>query len=107
MKREFRFHSKLYLGDSIDEKKLGRIKRRLLLHPLLAKVYLIMPSANPSDQLDIIEAKEFARTYYNGRIFTIVGVAESKSEAIRIIKRMAEDCILEKGNCNLREFLSC
>lgn len=101
------FHEKLYIGASIEMKKMGKIKKKLTKAPLLAKVFLILPASNPNDQLDIMEAKELAQPHYRGRVFHVLGIASDKREAMGLVERMAIDCVKERGDCNLREFMAC
>ena len=103
----FAFHEKLYWGNSIDEKKMGKIKKMLIMSPLLAKVYLITPASNPCDQLDILEAREFSQPHYRGRSFRVLGIASDKGEAMALVERMTIDCLNNRGDCNLREFMEC
>ena len=101
------FHEKLYLGDSIETKKVGKIKKKLQKAPFLAKVFLILPASNPHDQLDILEAGELAQPHYRGRVFLVLGIASDKGEAMGLVECMAADCVKERGDCNLREFMAC
>lgn len=101
------FHEKLYIGDSIETKKLGKIKKKLQKAPFLTKVFLILPASNPNDQLDILEAKELSQPHYRGRVFLVLGIASNKGEAMGLVERMAVDCVKERGDCNLREFMAC
>ena len=91
----------------MEEKKMGKLKKKLQKAPFLTKVYLIMPASNPNDQLDILEAKELSQPHYQGRHFCVLGIASDKGEAFGIIERMATDCVKERGDCNLREFMAC
>lgn len=105
--RSVTFHEKLYIGDSIETKKLGKLKKKLQKAPFWAKVFLILPSSNPNDQLDILEAKELSQPHYRGRIFLVLGIAADKGEAFSLVERMATDCVKERGDCNLREYMAC
>ena len=101
------FHEKLYIGGSIETKKMGKIKKKLQKAPFLAKVFLILPASNPNDQLDILEAKELSQPHYRGRRFLVLGIASDKGEALGLVECMASDCVMERGDCNLREFMAC
>lgn len=107
MVKRLKFHEKLYLSESISEKKLDRLKRKLEKKPLLANVYLIVPAGNPDDQLDIFDARQLAQPYYRERSFTVVGMASGYVEALQLIEQMAQDCMRERGDCRLREYLAC
>ena len=101
------FHEKLYIGGSIETKKLGKIKKKLTKAPFLAKVFLILPASNLNDQLDILEAKELAQPHYRGRVFLVLGIASDKGEAMGLVEHMATDCVKARGDCNLREYMAC
>ena len=49
MVKKIIFHSRIYLGESIAEKKLDKLKKRLENKPLLSNVYLIVPATNPEE----------------------------------------------------------
>lgn len=104
---KFEFHKRLYLSESMEEKKLDKIKRRLRSKPLLANVHLIMPAGNPMDQLDIMDARQLVQPYYAGKSFLVVGIAADHGEALQLLERMVQDCLRERGDCNLREYLEC
>ena len=107
MIRKIKFRDKLYLGESIEEKKLDKIKRRLQLKPFLANVYLIVPAGNPEDQFDIFDARQLVQPYYAGKAFFVVGIAADYKEALLLIEQIAKDCLKERGDCKMREYLLC
>ena len=55
MSKKLTFSEKLYIGESIDIRKLDKIKKSLWNAPVLTKIFLITISINPAEQLDIIE----------------------------------------------------
>lgn len=101
------YHPGLYLGESINEKKLDKLKRRLEEKPLLCGAVLITLSQNGSDQLDIFEARQLAQRYYAKHPPCVVGVAGSRKEAFALVERMARECLRERGDCALKEYLLC
>ena len=103
----FIFHKKLYFSEGMEDKKLDKIKRKLRSKPFLADVHLIMPAANPKDQLDILDARQLIQSHYKGKTFLVVGIASGYGEALQLIERMVQDCLRERGDCNLREYLEC
>lgn len=104
---KFKFHQKLYLSESMEEKNLGKIKRKLRTRLLFADVYLIVPAGNPLDQLDILDARQLVQSHYKGKTFLVVGLASDYTEALQVIERMVQDCLRERGDCKLREYLVC
>ena len=105
MTRKLIFREKLYLGESIEEKKLDKLKKKLQSKPLLAGVHLIVPAHNPNDQLDIFEAKQLVQPHYKTEVFYVIGIAGSQKEAFSLIEQMVQECLRERGDCRLREFL--
>lgn len=101
------YHPNLYLGDSINVQKLDKIKRKLENKPLLADVYVIALSANPEDQLEFYAAKQLAQRYYGKNPPFVVGIAGSYDEAVRTVERLTQDCLRERGDCALKEYLLC
>ncbi len=107
MVKKIVFHKYLYTGESITEKKLDKIKKRLEKKPLLSNEYLIVPASNPNDQLDIFNAKQLAQPYYKKQSFLVIGIAANYTEALQIIEQIVQECLKERGDCKLREYLTC
>ncbi len=101
------YHPRLYLGESINTKKLDKMKRKLEGKPLLTGVVLITLSKNPSDQLDIFEARQLAQRYYQKNPLYVVGIAGSREEAVGLVEQMVKECLRERGDCALKEYLLC
>lgn len=107
MVKKLTFHSRLYLSESIAEKKLDKLKKRLEKKPLLSNVYLIVPAANPMDQLEIFDARQLAQSFYQKEHFLVIGIAADYKEALQLIEKMVQDCLAERDDCNLREYFVC
>ena len=107
MTERVRYHSKLYLSDGITEKKLDKIKKKLEKKPLFSGVFLIAVSANPSDQLDIFAARMLAQSYYEKNPPYVIGITESHEEAVSLVEQMVRECLKERGDCALKEYLLC
>lgn len=107
MPERVRYHSKLYLGEGIKEKKLDKIRKKLEERPLLSGVFLIAVSANPSDQLDIFEARQLVQSYYVKNPPYVIGIAGSRKEAVSMVEQIVRECLLERGDCALKEYLLC
>lgn len=102
-----RYHPKLYLGDSVNVKKLDKIKKKLENKPLFSGVFLITLSRNPSDQLEIYDAKQLVQSYYKKNPPYVVGLAGNHEEAVDLIVQMTEECLINRGDCRLKEYLQC
>lgn len=97
----------LYLGDSISEKKLDKIKKKLEKNPILSGVFLIAISNNVSDQLDIFDARQMIQSYYRKHPPYVVGIAGSWEEAVELVERLVQECLKARGDCALKEYLLC
>ena len=101
------YHPRLYLGESIKERKLEKIKRKLENKPLLSGVVLIAISPSVSDQLEIYEARQLAQNYYRKNPPYVVGIAGSREEAVDMVGQLAQECVQKRGDCALKEYLLC
>ncbi len=107
MTEKFQYHPRLYLGESISESKLDKIKKRLKKQPLLSSVYLITVSENPRDQLDIFAANQLVQKFYSKHPVYVIGIASDYEEAVAIIEIIVQECIKARGDCALKEYLLC
>ncbi|MCM1111844.1 MAG: hypothetical protein NC399_01175 [Muribaculum sp.] len=107
MNRRLVFYPELYLGEGIKEKKLDKIKRRLIQKPLLAGVHLIVLARNPDDQLEILDARQLAQRYYESHALDVVGIAGDYEDALQLVERMTQECLDRRGDCKLKEYLTC
>ena len=101
------YHSRFYLGESMDEKKLNKIKRKIEEHPLRHGYFLITTARNGVDQLEIFSCRLLAQSYYQKNPPYVIGIASDYDEALGILKRIVEECLKERGDCLLREYLEC
>ena len=107
MGRRLTFCSELYLGEGIDKKKLDKIKRKLIYKPYLANVYLIALADNPSEQLEFFDARQLVQHYYEKRQTKVIGIAKDYTEALDIVERITQECLDKRGDCKLKEYLTC
>jgi len=105
MSKNLTFSKKLYLSDSIDYKKLDKMKKKLLYAPILSKLFLITISTNEQDQLDILESKYLTFPFYNAHPLFVVGLAKTNSEAIQLVEKMFQDCLDQKNHAKVKSFL--
>lgn len=101
------YHPRLSIGESIREKKLDKIKKKLESRPLLSGIFLITLSENESDQLDIYEAKLLAQGYYRRNPPVVVGLAGNYDEAVGLVEQLVRECLKARGDCALKEYLLC
>lgn len=107
MNRMLEFYPELYLGEGIKEKKLDKIKKTLIQKPLWAGVYLITLAKNPVDQLEILDARQLAQRYYESHTLSVVGIAGDYEDALLLVERIAQECLDKRGDCRLKEYLTC
>jgi len=107
MAKRVRYRSKLYLSEGITRKKLDKIKKKLEKNPLFSGAFLIAVSANPSDQLEIFDARQLIQSYYEKNPPYVIGIAESREEAFALIEQIVQECLRERGDCSLKEYLLC
>ena len=101
------FHPKLYLGESIKEKNLDRIMKRLEKRPIFSGVFVIALCRGKSDQLELYDGKELAGSYYKKYPPYIVGIAGDREEAISVVEKIVRECLQARGDCALKEYLRC
>lgn len=107
MARKFSYSPKLYLGESISEKKLDKIKKRLATKPLRAGVYLLTFARNAEDQLEFFDARQLALPHYRDYTFYVIGIASDWDEAAELVEQIVQECLRTRGDCSLKEYLSC
>ena len=107
MERKYTYAPKLYLGESISEKKLDKIKKRLERKPLRASVYLLTLAHNPDDQLEFFDARQMAQRHFEGYVPYVIGIAADWDEAAALVERIVQECLKERGDCALKEYLLC
>jgi len=107
MTNKLQFHPTLYLGESISESKLDKIKKRLQKQPLFSNAYLLTVSQNHSDQLDIFAAKQLVQSYYKKYPVYVIGIASDYNEAVELVEKIVQQCLQARGDCALKEFLLC
>ena len=107
MSQKIQYLSNLYLGESISEKKLDKIKAKIDRHPILSGVWLIAISRNPKDQLEILSARQLEQKYYDKYPIQVIGIAASYEEAVAVVEKMVQECLAQRGDCALKEYLLC
>lgn len=107
MNAKLQYRPILYLGDGISESKLDKIKAKLEKRPLLCGVYLLTLSHNPNDQLDILQARQLVQSYYQKYPLYVIGIAADYDEAVKMVEQIVQECLLTRGDCALKEYLSC
>ncbi len=97
--------SKLYSSESLLKRK-EKIIKKIEKNKAVLRLYVITNAFHKDNQLEIHYYNEMFQkvltVYYD---YTIYGIAKSKDEAFELLEQMVNDCIKERGDCDLREFL--
>lgn len=102
-----KYHPRLYLSDGITQKELDKIKNKLQKKPIISNVFLLTPAENQIDMLDIFESKLLAQPHYQNKEIFVIGITKTYSEALNMIEYIVRECLDSRGDCSLREYLSC
>ena len=99
------FSNKLYIGESINKKKLGFYKLGLKQGRGFIKIYLLTLSNNDSDQIDIIHNSMLKQHLYRKLPLRVVGLSNSREEALEIVNRIICETLENTGNANIKDYL--
>ncbi|MCR4806455.1 MAG: hypothetical protein K5857_02155 [Lachnospiraceae bacterium] len=85
----------LYLTD-VTERDLNKIKRKLRLGAGMAGLYVIMLSEGP-DMFEIMHASMFKIRRIRHKDHVVIGLAESRRKAYRLVERIICDHYTKTG----------
>ena len=106
LKIKLHYSPNLYVGEGISPTKLESFKARLYRRPLLTNACLVVFPENAFDQLEIIAVRQLTQKFYENREMRVVGLAKNKDDAVSLIVKMTEDCLADRKDCLLKEFLA-
>ncbi len=98
-----RFHDKIYYGESIKHPLITKWKLRVAAGQF--HVHVIVISENGSNQLECFHNALLKQKSYHERDFLVVGIAGNYAEAVDLITKITEDCVLKTGTGNVKQFL--
>ena len=101
------FRDRLYIGEGIKTQKVDKLIKKLKHKPESAKIFVITIAGNPKDQLDILASSELKKHYYKSYPPYVIGIAQDRSDAFLLVERIVNDCLLSRGDCQLKEYLLC
>ena len=107
MSKKLEYHHRLYLGESISESKLDKIKKKLEKKPLFCNAYLVTISHNSNDQLDVFSAKQLVQSFYDNYPVYVIGITSDYNEAVKLIEQIVKECLQARGDYALKEYLLC
>ena len=101
------FSEKLYYGKGMNRQKLEKLKKRIDKKPLLCREYLLTIPDNPNSQLDLVPASQLIWDYYSRNPLHVVGVASDYKDALALVETITQECLRNRGDCALKEYLTC
>lgn len=101
------FSSSLELGDGMKAGKLDKLKKKIEKKPLLAREYLVYLSENTTGELEIMKANQLVFSYYDSHPLLVVGLFKEYDQAIEWITEITTQCLRERGDCKLKEYVKC
>ena len=98
------FMGTLYVGESIQTKEYD-IVRKVHNAKVVPNLYLLALSTNSDNMLDLIPQWEALQKSYPKETLRIVGLANGKKEAIRLVQKIIQDSMQETGLADVRPYL--
>ena len=98
------FMGSLYVGESLSSTEY-KIVEKVHRGQVIQNLYLIVFSTNPDNMLDLIPEWEVMQKHYPKEMLKIVGIANGKKEAIRLVQSIIKESLQETGSADVREYL--
>ena len=98
------FMGSLYVGESISSKE-HEIVRKVHSSKLVPNLYLIAFSVNQDNMLDLIPEWEALQKGYPKDFLQVVGIANGKKEAVKLVQLIISDSLKHTGSADVRGFL--
>lgn len=98
------WYKRLYVGEGMRGSE-RRVRRQLEKGLVKKPYYLITLASNGVDCLDIVHSFFLKQRVLRERLPMVVGVAETKQEALDIVRIIAVDCFVATGGADIRAFL--
>ncbi|MBP5556037.1 MAG: hypothetical protein J6X94_14345 [Lachnospiraceae bacterium] len=102
-KVEVNFRHSLYLSDSISLNKLPKVKDKILKGKGSYK--LILVSEKEDENFDIVSVSNLKSRVWEGKVPQVCGVADNEDEAFKLVAKITEDCLKNRGNLELKEYI--
>lgn len=101
-----RWMNHLYIGDRAGSRE-KEIRAAIRGRKRTTDAYVLMPAANPENQVDILHANFLRQAWFqNQPELTIVGIASGKPDAVNLLMRITDECVRMTGGADLRGFLA-
>jgi hypothetical protein len=105
MESNLLYHPKLYLSDALLRKNLTVMKYRIRRGK--GGYHLLTMPANEEDLLEILPCKYVGSQANRDRLIDVVGIAEDEEDAQKLVEIIINDCLTERQDLNLKEYLKC
>ncbi len=99
-----KWSSEIFIGSGIEDRSEKTV-RMLNADKAPYMTWLITRSGGDVDQLEIMNAIYLKQPIIRRRLPEIVGLAQSKAEAVLMVHKMTEECVKVTGNADLNAFL--
>ena len=100
-----RWSDELYIGDGIAERASVLIDK-MNSGDFTENAWLLTLPANKSNQLDIIHTVFLKETWIRKSLPLIIGIANSKTEAMRLTARILSDSLRTHCGADMRMYLA-
>ena len=99
-----KFLQELYLGEKIVP-KVDKIVKKIMTEKIVPNLYLIAMTSHPDHMLDLIPEWEVLQKGYPKESLRIVGLAENKKDAMKVMQTIVEESLLMTGSADIRAYL--
>ena len=99
------FMGRLYVGESISTRE-HEIVRKVHNSQLVPNLYLLAFSANEENMLDLIPEWEALQKGYPREFLRVVGIANGKKEAAKLLQLIISDSLKHTGSADVRGYLN-
>ena len=99
-----KFLQELYLGEKIAP-KVDKIVKKIETEKIVPNLYLIAMTDHPDHMLDLIPEWEVFQKGYPKDQLRIVGIAENKKEAMKVMQIIVEESLVLTGSADIRTYL--
>lgn len=100
-----KWYPKLYMDEEI-KKKQKKVKKLLEKEKITLSIYCIVFASNPENLFDIICANELYFAHSKRNTVFILGLAQSRESAIKLVQVIIQEVYDNKKNVDVRSYFS-
>lgn len=97
------FHNKLYVAEELSDSR-RKVLKKLKQGKLQMGVLVITLPLGDNDMLEIYPSYVLLQEKYKQEQITVVGIAGEQETAFSLIEQMANDCLANNGNADIRAY---